>query len=89
MKQLEDFRCKFVTYTPYCMQERNTFMVNIANIGQICTSQKNALEKLILQKNEIEQKINVYNGDRVQERRGKWEITIWQLTSVLPAEDTF
>ena len=42
-------------------KERNTFMVNIANIGQICTSQKNALEKLILQKNEIEQKINVYN----------------------------
>lgn len=28
LKQLEDFRCKFVTYTPYCMQERNTFMVD-------------------------------------------------------------
>lgn len=34
-------------------------------------------------------KINDYNWGKVQERRDKWEITIWQLTSALPAEDTF
>ena len=28
LKSLEDFRCVFVKYTPYCMQERNQFMVD-------------------------------------------------------------
>ena len=28
LSKLEDFRCKYVRYNPYCMQERNAYMVD-------------------------------------------------------------
>ena len=42
-------------------RELNTQKINIANIEQMSISRKNAIDKLLFQKNEIEQKISVYN----------------------------
>ena len=42
-------------------RDLNALKVNIANIEQMSISRKNAIDKLLFQKNEIEQKISVYN----------------------------